>query len=71
MAQPHEHAHAKATRDARHALRATMVLNTETGGDLTALLRSKSTDRLYMEAHPQHGSGAELRTTAVNDRARE
>ena len=36
VAQPHEHAHAQATRDARHTLRATMVLNTETGGDLTA-----------------------------------
>ena len=23
----------------------------------------------YMEAHPQHGSGAELRSTAVNDGA--
>ena len=36
VAQPHEHAHAQATRDARHALPATMVLNTEMGGDLTA-----------------------------------
>ena len=32
VAQPQEHA--QATRDARHTLRATMVLNTETGGDL-------------------------------------
>ena len=36
VAQPHEHAHAQATRDARHTLRTTMMLNTETGGDQTA-----------------------------------
>ena len=71
VAQPHEHADAQTTRDARHTLRATLVLNTEMGGDLTAWWRSKSTDRLYMEAHTQHGSGAELRITAVNDRERE
>ena len=36
VAQPHEHAHPQATRDARHTLRTTMVLKTETGGDLRA-----------------------------------
>ena len=42
----------------------TRVVNTETGGDLTAWYRNK---RNIVASHPQHGSGAELRTTAVTE----
>ena len=63
VAQPHEHAHATQVTD-------TSCKQGCRPNSLVAEQGCGAPKHPYMEAHPQHGSGAELRTTADHPRSR-